>query len=440
MARSARTRKMVSSYFLLLLPLLLLLQASQANAFSGINNSVNTRLYHAYDGLECYDCHTIHNSADGAYVINGGAPYARLLSQPTATDVCIQCHIYPASSAFNAPAVMSIFGTLPGTLALPAGDFYWSMIYPERGHNPGKSLGVQSSIMPSDPVLTTSPGGNYSTEDWDCTSCHDPHNRFGADVAPWRQLRRKVNGIVHTGEETVAFGVETYGGDQGPTAAGFEPIKSNSRGDIRGGPNETSYVNTRADGNPIEGANLFQAEGDINKNVYRGGFSSFCATCHGDFHGGDGESRSADNGQTRVASTWVRHPTNVAMNEAGSKYGITTYTAAVTNAQGTSPNPVGYDWKYPLVQPDADFTVRRNLASAASPATALGEARIMCLTCHKAHATKYDNMTRWDANAHSFIANGQTDFAGKVSSGDNPAYGCGKCHQKGGTTAYVKAF
>ncbi len=420
---------------------------SPANAFIDYTTgSVNTRLYHSYDGLVCYDCHTIHDSEDGAPNAQGTVgrpgPYPRLLIQQTVTDICLQCHTYPASTAFKAPAVMSANGFLPVNVASPAGDFYYSSNDPKKGHNPGKSLGVQSMVMPSDPVLTVSPGGTYPTADWDCATCHDPHNRFGANVAAWRQLKRKVNEIVHTGAETVSFGVESYGGDQGTTSPGFEPIKSNSRGDLRGGTNDTRYVNTRADGNPIEGAKLYPplAESDTNKNVYRGGFSSFCAVCHGDFHGGDGETRTANNTNTRLNGAWVRHPTNVKMNETGSKYGIATYTAVVSNAQGTSPNPVGYDWRYPLVQPDSDFTVKANAASMGVAGTAIGDDRMMCLTCHKAHASKYENMTRWDANGHAFIANGVNDFTGTPSNGDNPAYGCGKCHQKGGAVAFRKAF
>jgi len=384
----------------------------------------------------------MHNSEDGVSAAEGGGPFPALLMQPTATDICLQCHSYPASNAYKAPAVMTYTGAALTSYAMPSGDFYWSMTDSKKGHNPGKSHGVQSVTMPSDSVLRAAPGGTFSTENWDCTSCHDPHNRFGEDVTAWRQLRRKINGTVHTGEETVTFGVESYGGNQGPTAPGYEPIKSNSRGDIRGGTNDLNYVNTRADGKPLEGAKLRLggAESDTNKNVYRGGFSSFCAVCHGDFHGGNNETRNSDNGVTRVAGTWLRHPTNVKMNETGSKYGITTYTAVISNSQGTNPNPVGYDWKYPLVQPDSDFTVKNNVASATDPATAVGDTKIMCLTCHKAHATKFDNMTRWNTNGHAFIANGEVDFTGQASNGDNPAYGCGKCHQKGGTRAFVKTF
>ena len=429
--------------FLLLISLCLL-PAGSAQAFIDIvTGSVNTRLYHTYDGLTCDDCHTIHNSRNGAPVAGGG-PYKSLLTQPTATDVCLQCHLWPASSAFKAPAVMTFTGINPGTIAFPAGDFYWSQQNPAMGHNPGKTLGVQSAFMPSDSVLNQSPGGIFTTDDWDCTTCHDPHNRFGADVAAWRQLRRKVNGVVHTGDDTVAFGVETFGGDQGPTAAGFEPILSNSRGDIVG----TDYNNTRADGNPIEGADLFRVEADTNKNVYRGGFSSFCAACHGDFHGGNGEAENVANANTNVDGDgrWMRHPTNIVMADktttglASRKYGTGSYTAVVTNSQSTSPNPDGYDWRYPLVQSAADFTLRFNISGVGITDATLDTSRLSCLSCHKAHATQYENMTRWDTTSHAFIQDGVADLNGLPSDGDNPAYGCGKCHQKGGTNAFVKTF
>lgn len=445
-------------YFAWFLPVLFLcgvgfsfdLLNPSAYAFERIENSVNTRLYHTYDGLQCDDCHTIHNSENGAQVIGGaGAPYASLLSQPTATDICLQCHMWPASQAFDAPPVMT-FGFSgpvdPNVIAkaMPAGDFYWSILDPAKGHNPGKTLGVQSALMQSDPVLNQSPGGSFTTENWDCVTCHDPHNRFGADVAPWRQLRRKVNDVVHTGDDTVVAGVETYGGNQGATAAGFEPIKSNSRGDIQG----TDYLNVRQDGNPLEGADLFRVESNTNKNVYRGGFSSFCGTCHGDFHGGNGEAENVANPNTNADGDgrWMRHPTNIVMADKSTnglpsrKYGTGSYTAQVTNSQGTSPNPNGYDWRYPLVQADTDFTLRTGSTGVTISDATLDGSRLSCLTCHKAHASNYVNMTRWDTTGHAFIKDGEIDLTGAASNGDNPAYGCGKCHQKGGTNAFVKSF
>lgn len=414
---------------------------------------VNTGQYHSYDGLVCTDCHTLHNSEGGAAVALDGGPNGELLVRGNWTDMCLSCHkegqntsataALPsvANTGWTAPIVMTLTGTAPGGVSMPGGDFYYSNLDPKKGHNPAYSNhevdGTPSSVfMAADPTLLDNPpGGTLAIAEWSCHSCHGMHARFSDSYASWRQLQRQVNGINVTGD-TSALGVETVPGNKAQNAA-YEPIKSNSRGDIQG----TNYVNKRKDGNDLEAADLFAAESDSNKNVYRGGFSSFCSACHGDFHGGLTESRATNNTNTRVAGSWVRHPTNVKMNEAGSKYTMTaSYSKAMSNSQGNNPNPLGYDWRYPLVQPDASFIVKSTVPSMTDATTAIGDDRIMCLTCHKAHATQYENMTRWDTNGHAFLPVGGTDLDGTASIGDNPAYGCGKCHQKGGTKAFVKAF
>jgi hypothetical protein len=342
-------------------------------------------------------------------------------------------------SGWEAPIVMTLDGVDPVGIAMPAGDFYYSNLDPKKGHNPAYEAGqTEASVfMASDPTLgITPPGGTALTGEWTCHACHGMHSRFSGSYTAWRQVQRKINGVVVSGDVS-GQGVETTTGGKTQNAA-YEPILSNSRGDIQG----STYVNERKDGNPLEAADLYADESDTNKNVYRGGFSSFCSACHGDFHGGANESEASDNGNTRVAGAWVRHPTNILMDDTADnrKYGVKTYTHAITNAQGNNPNPVGYDYRYPLVQPDQDFTVSSTVATMGTTGTVLANDRIMCLTCHKAHASKFNNMTRWDVNAHSFISAGDLDIDGVASIGDNPAYGCGKCHQKGGTNAFVKSF
>ncbi|RJQ52026.1 MAG: hypothetical protein C4526_08865 [Nitrospiraceae bacterium] len=440
------------------------------------NVGPNSQQYHSYDGLICTDCHTLHNSEDGAASAISAAygntnGNGHLLYRGDITDMCLSCHkegqntsataALPSvvNSGWVAPIVMTLDGVDKANMSMPAGDFYYSNADPKKGHNPAFTYDVTampaaatSLFMAGDPTLGSTPPGNqgsWTEKEWSCHSCHGMHQRFSPTYTAWRQVKRKVNNIVHTGCDQTVGTVDATGycdaAKVGTTAAGYEAIKSNSRGYID--PATLAYNATRADLNPNEGASLWADESDTNKNVYRGGFSSFCSTCHGNFHGGNGETRTTANANTIAAvsgtkTEWVKHPTNVKMNEANSSYGITTYTKQVSNQQSTSPNPVGYDWKYPLVQPDADFTVAVTAGSAADPLTAIGDDRIMCLTCHKAHASQFENMTRWDTNAHSFIEDGMTDPAtGAVwAGGDNPAFGCGKCHQKGGARAFVKSF
>jgi hypothetical protein len=407
--------------------------ASQGWAFTDLRGQ--TKLYHEHSSLECSDCHEGNlGNPDG---ISDKSTIKSMLKKPT-TDLCLSCHEEAGADMAKAPYVATMDGKDPGVKgrAMPAGDFYFSRMDPKKGHNPGKSSGRQASAMPSDPRLTRAPGGTFGTADWDCCSCHEPHYRFSQKATAWRQLKRKVNGIVHTGNETAVLGVESSGGNSGGTTAGYKPIESNSRGDLVNG----EYIQERKDHLPLDGANLFIPEGETNKNVYQGGFSSFCATCHGDFHGGDegasglGGARSST-GNTAIAGQWVKHPSNLALGSS-SRYDENTYNKNVINQQGTNPNPAGYDWKYPLVKVDGKWSV----TSPSLPGQMGNRDRLMCLTCHKAHASQFDNMLRWDAKKPGFIANGQKDGYHQISNGDNPAYGCNKCHLMGGANAYVKAF
>lgn len=473
-----------------------------------------TQQYHSYDGLICTDCHTLHGSENGAAVSAGtrtneangnsstwagfddltvGGGYRELLKKGDWTDMCLSCHKEgnnKASTAdlpsvesvkygdWTAPIVMTqdgyykADGTINGkTYSMPAGDFYYSNMDPKKGHNPAYTKGFSfagegsSKLMRADTLANggmdlkaSPPGGAITDGEWSCHSCHGMHSRFSGGYTAYRQIKRNVNGVKFSTDVT-GYGVETKAGDYttGQQAAGYEPLKSNSRGDLRKDTNGnwTVYVNKRKgtsdtalDGADLDGADLLALEGDTNKNVYRGGFSSFCSTCHGNFHDGSSANGAAtveggNNGKTEVNSTWVKHPTNISMDQSVStrKYGINTYKKAVKGQQSAvSPNPSGYDWKYPLVQTETTGIVGATLdvKSTVAGGTLHNDDRIMCLTCHKAHASQYENMVRWDPNGHAFIKAGEVDFTGSTTTVDNIAYGCGKCHQKGGADAYIK--
>lgn len=434
---------------------------AMAAAPSDTGPGVNTSLYHSYDGLVCADCHTMHFSEGGTTPAgaDAGGPWQKLLKKKTTADICLGCHTEGSNShatafggallgsgapGWSAPIVMTLDGSDPDGkgIAIPGGDFYFSNVDPAKGHNPSWTDGNQAASMATDPTLAsafppTVPGIStaYTEADWDCHTCHGMHNRFSGSYTAWRQLKRKINGVVVSGDVS-GLGVETATGNKGATAAGFEPLESNSRGDIQG----TSYVNTRGDGTALDGADLALPYSETNKNVYRGGFSSFCSVCHGNFHGGIETSMvsnvaTSTTGNTAGAAHWMRHPTNVPMD--GGSYNVGKYTVTVTNTQGTNPNPVGYDWKYPLRRVGGTWTTT-NVSTAGEVAAT---DQVMCLSCHFAHAGPEANSLRWnEAGQAAFIQNGVSDSYGDASNGDNPAFGCNKCHQKGGAKAFVKTF
>jgi hypothetical protein len=100
--------------------------------------------------------------------------------------------------------------------------------------------------------------------------------------------------------------------------------------------------------------------------------SGFCATCHRHFHllediGGD------------TSSPFTRHPTDVILPSSGEYSAYTTYSVEAPVARTTVP-----DTPSDTVTPGTDV--------------------VMCLSCHSAHATPYEDMLRW--NYSDMVAGG----------------------------------
>jgi len=105
-----------------------------------------------------------------------------------------------------------------------------------------------------------------------------------------------------------------------------------------------------------------EADGDpdFQKNVYIAGMNNFCGACHERFN-------SLQN--TSGARGWRRHPVGITISGAGHAdfEQWSRLTNKVTRAQ------------YPSGNPDDNYG-----------------AQVFCLSCHRAHASPYNNSMRWD--------------------------------------------
>jgi hypothetical protein len=140
--------------------------------------------------------------------------------------------------------------------------------------------------------------------------------------------------------------------------------------------------------------------------AYHGGFSAWCGNCHGAFH---------SNGVAFV------HPSGTPLGGA---------RASAYNLYNGTDDPLGGTaaTAYLVQVPFEDATVAHT--STAGPAST---SRIMCLTCHRAHASSAPDAGRWDFNVTRLVTDG-------VVSGSYPLpdpYGspnqrslCNKCHVK----------
>lgn len=335
--------------------------------------------YHNAGLLQCNDCHTMHYSEGGATPTqaNGfpvdadsGGPFPKLLVKDNITDICLSCHgdsgVGGGNDA-NAPIVYN--SASPGSDGLPGGDFDYSATDTSgnaasapvgKGHNPAGKTGAQSAYFDLDikngGASGIIPPGNSSAAlvagKFDCTSCHEPHGPLagGTNHYAFRMLLKSVNG------DTTSFSSDS--------------ILS------------VAWSNESTAG--ADGADLANAVSTTNMNVYRGGFSRWCSSCHPDFHGTSADANMND------GTDWLRHPTKEGI---GSTY---------AGNYGTN-----YDPTYPLLKVGGAWTKTAVGAIASTD-------QIFCLSCHQAHASNYPNAVRW--NQSSASAQGQ----------------CNKCHQKGG--------
>ena len=140
--------------------------------------------------------------------------------------------------------------------------------------------------------------------------------------------------------------------------------------------------------------------GGINHNEYLGvpeaktdytgltnkSMTAFCSGCHGNFHI---EQDSSGN--------WIRHPSDAVIpNTEGSEYAS---MSTLYNPDTPVARPSGFNWA----------------GNTPSSTVAAGTDMVMCLSCHRAHASKYDDLLRWNYG---------TMIAGEGSNTN----GCFVCH------------
>jgi hypothetical protein len=129
-----------------------------------------------------------------------------------------------------------------------------------------------------------------------------------------------------------------------------------------------------------------------NHNIYISGptgISSFCNNCHDDFHG-------IDTTGSETEGVWTRHPTDVEVANLGNLENIT-----------VDYNNTPFGFTLDDVS-DMELTTTKKYT--------VENAKVTCLTCHRAHASPYPDILRFDYESQ-VIGNGNTT-------------GCLACHTR----------
>ncbi|MDH3519159.1 MAG: hypothetical protein OEM49_01785 [Myxococcales bacterium] len=353
----------------------------------------NTALaFHEGGVAHCDGCHSMHNSPDNPV---SGTPNNTLLKGTDASSTCLNCHGNPSRSY----AVLSN----NGSKFSPGGDFFWlTTPYTNvvRGtpvtsdpDNMGHNVVAIDFSLTADGTNTVAPGGGYPASALGCNSCHNPHGQVQGGTAAGA-LPISVSGSY--GEEPVA----------GTIAGNYRLLR-----DIG---TTTAPIAVTAG----------YAESDASHPAYGQNMGEWCAGCHGTYIN-DNHKHPSGNGEF--------------LNGQASNYNSYKATGDFTGAQGTS--------FLQFVQFERQETDKALLlAGVTSTAGPDSTDNVMCLTCHRAHASAFNNITRWDMerellaesfpNADNLIAMGAVENAAYYGRDIATEFGhyqrsfCNKCHVK----------
>jgi predicted CXXCH cytochrome family protein len=304
----------------------------------------------------------MHNSQDGVEVVTGG-PYEAL----TKGD-CLGCHGQGTANNIitNIPQVLH-----SNTTDLAGGNFAYITGLKTRvtadqntaGHNV-RDLGATYQ----ESVLTSPPGDENATgitnANLTCAGaygCHGDRSKSGSFAG--------VSGAHHGDDSVLKFGTIDETAQGGTVATSYRFLLG-----VKGGEDDDwQNTATASDHNEYKGA---VGTGTESTATSPGGgtISGLCAECHGNFHGPG--TAGEDIG---TASPWLRHPTDVVLPSSG-EYANYNPDAAVAG-------------EYSLEAPVA----RQTIPTLASSSTVTpGTDVVMCLSCHRAHASPYADILRWD--------------------------------------------
>jgi len=357
--------------------------------------------FHAGGVAECEGCHTMHNSLEGAGMSGNlpqfqSGPFLLQANQPS--GACLNCHqvtetvggSYHISSGGITPNTLGTSNTGVPVEFSPGGDFAWLKMNMTGGRGatyPGERNGhniVSSDFgFVADSIQNVAPGGSYPSANLACSSCHDPHGRYRRDIAG----NESTTGlpIWTSGSYTTAAAVPTATADVGAYrilgGIGYQPKSTPgfpfvNPTPVAVAPSSYNGINTSIAGNVTAG----------DRVAYGSNMSEWCANCHTAMH--------KDTLYTSGTTHLVHPAGNIQKLTAAV---VANYNAYISSGVAGTPPDGAYSALAPFETGNgrtlADYTALKTFQ--ATPVNATTSNNVMCLSCHRAHASAWESDTRF---------------------------------------------
>ena len=351
--------------------------------------------FHSGGVAECEGCHTMHNSLNNLAMDTSLPQYqagAFLLQGSDKSDACLNCHqetsdtgpsdYHIATSDAHIPA-----GTAPLEMT-PGGDFGWlkktysfvvrGSTSTNDGDTHGHNIIATDHGYIADSRLTTAPGGTFVAANLACSSCHDPHGKF----------RRNADGTITTTGLPI-WNSGSYNTSNNPVAARNAVGVYRLLGGNGFAPKSTGYAFVNDPPAAVAPGTYNRNESSTETRVaYGRGMGEWCGNCHsglvqnGYTSGMAGLTHPAGNSAKLTTAIIANYNTYV---KSGDLTGTNNYLSLVPFEEGVADQGTA---SYAQLKTDSNTSgVNSHPADASSG--------VMCLSCHRAHASGFASMIRF---------------------------------------------
>lgn len=343
---------------------------------------VEVELYAAVTDV-CSNCHTMHNSQDNQSMRLGSSP-----AVGAGTGECLDCHAENRSGLLRMDCIgCHTLNLVPGTpqvvhnsIDLAGGNFKYLFDGNDRkGHNVhGFGALVNSGDLGNAPS-GYDPAFDPSTLKYNpysqvsqimcagANGCHGDRSKLGQMDA--------MKGAHHSKDDMLKSGANFNENAQAVNSATGNEVGTSFRMllGVRG-MEDTDWEATKSSTDHNEYKGDVSARSSQSYDSSFTTISDFCASCHGDFH------KSGTDGMGGPGSPWLRHPVDILLPNEG-EYASYNY-----------PNTSQYSLTVPVAWQNLSGAVRQNVTS---------DSVVMCLSCHRAHASEFDKIMRWNYKSTS---------------------------------------
>lgn len=390
--------------------------------------------FHSGGVAECGGCHSMHSPAAGGSFLLVGVDQ---------TSTCLSCHQHAGDTGPNNYHISTAEADMPAGSAplqrTPGGDFGWlkkTYYYnlrgakTEWGDSHGHNIVAPGLGYNADATNTTAPGGTFLASGLACNSCHDPHGKYrraAGDTVANSGAAIKTSGsyagaVIADNEPGTAPDGSAYAVGVYRLLAGAGYVKAPYPG-VPPAKVPSAYNRSEAASSTrVAYGAAITAAGNTT-------WGNWCGTCHPNMHSANGYVHPVDQ---QLGST-------IALN----------YNTYVKSGDMTGTPATSFTSLVPFATDGTGNTYANLAAVTASTAGPASADRVMCLSCHRAHASGFPFMLRWNMESElltwdgAYSADpkfGQGKTVGEIQAAyyDRPATVfaayqrvlCNKCHAK----------